>query len=83
MLRSGIVSALKSRNVKVGDHRTSVRLEPELWAALEEIAESEGRTIHDICTALRNESAAMVGGLTSALRVYIVRGLRARINQRA
>lgn len=71
------MSALKSRNVRVGQRRTSVRLEPELWAALDRIAIAQGRTIHHICTELAADPMAMHGGLTSALRVFIVNQLEA------
>ena len=80
MLGWGVcVSALKSRNVRVGARRTSVRLEPELWAALEWIASRDGRTINAICTDLAAAGPAMKGGLTSALRVYIVTQLQSYI----
>lgn len=72
------MSALKSRNVRVGNRRTSVRLEPVLWAALEDIAAAKGQSIHDICSELAQDTGLMVGGLTSALRVYIVTNLMAR-----
>ncbi|MEN8721887.1 MAG: ribbon-helix-helix domain-containing protein [Alphaproteobacteria bacterium] len=71
------MSALKSRNVRVGARRTSVRLEPELWAALELIASREGSSVHQICTNLAADKASIRGGLTSALRVYIVQQLQA------
>jgi predicted DNA-binding ribbon-helix-helix protein len=37
-----------SRNVWIGSHRTSVRLEPAMWAALNDIALDTGKTVHDV-----------------------------------
>ena len=41
-------SRLVNRNVVAGTGRTSMRLEPELWDALAEICEREGRGIHEL-----------------------------------
>lgn len=41
-------SSLISRNITVRGHRTSIRLEPEMWDALKDIAHREGTTIHNI-----------------------------------
>ncbi len=63
-------SSLINRNVIVDGRRTSVRLEPEMWDALGEIAEREKRTVHQICSDVdrtRTEST-----LTGALRVFIL-----------
>lgn len=46
----GARSTLVSRNVTVLGRRTSVRLEPEMWAALRDIAAREKCRIHDICS---------------------------------
>lgn len=68
-------SSLINRNVIVHGRRTSVRLEPQMWDALAEIARREGRTIHQICS----EAAARRGQSTFAagLRVYILDYFRA------
>lgn len=64
-------SSLVTRNVRIGDRRTSVRLEPELWHALEDIASQEACDINAICTRVAAQRRP-VGGFTSALRVFIV-----------
>ncbi len=61
---------LLKRNVKIDQHRTSIRLEPALWHALETIAVLERCTVNDICTEIG--SYARGNGFTSAIRVYIV-----------
>ena len=68
-------STLVSRNVSVNARRTSLRLEPPMWDALEEIARRENMTIHQLCTqvdARRHESS-----LTAAIRVFTLSYFRA------
>ncbi len=63
-------STLQSRNIVVSGHRTSMRLEPDMWRALTDIAEREGRSLHELCTLvhrLRRRTS-----LTSAVRVFIL-----------
>ncbi len=57
-------------NVVVAGHRTTIRLEPAMWDALQDIARRRRRTVHDLVTTIdryRDESS-----LTAAIRVYIV-----------
>jgi len=64
-------SALVSRNVTIGTHRTSVRLEPDMWNALRDICHRENVTVHDIATivAVRKSQNS---SLTAALRVFVM-----------
>ena len=58
------------RNIVVGGHRTSVRLEPLMWDALLEIARQRETNVNQLVTEIdrqRNSSS-----LTAAIRVYIV-----------
>lgn len=62
---------LHSHNVRIHKRRTSVRLENEMWRALNDIAASEKCSVHDLCGAvhdLKEEGASF----TAALRVFIV-----------
>lgn len=70
----GVVSPLVTRNVNVGGRRTSVRLEPDLWEALREIARRECCTLHEICTDIDRRRGTV--RLTSAMRIYIVNYFR-------
>jgi predicted DNA-binding ribbon-helix-helix protein len=63
-------SSLVIRNVVVGGHRTSVRLEPVMWEALRDISMRRKATIHDLVTEIDRERTAST--LTAAIRVYIV-----------
>src|SRR5713226_1999824 len=63
-------SSLVIHNVVVGRRRTSVRLEPVMWDALQDIARRLRVTIHDLVTDIDRERTA--SSLTAAIRVYIV-----------
>ena len=65
-------SSLVTRNVRIHERRTSVRLEPQLWRALEVIAQRERVDTNTICTRVAEQPRGG-GGFTSALRVYIIR----------
>jgi predicted DNA-binding ribbon-helix-helix protein len=66
---------LVNRNVVTAGGRTSMRLEPELWDALAEICQREGRDLHDLIRSV--DSLRNAGGRTSAVRVFIVQYFRA------
>ena len=63
------------RNVTISGHRTSIRLEPEMWDAFGEICRREGRTIDELCSMVdrRRQGAS----LTAALRLLIMLYFRA------
>ncbi|MDE2581334.1 MAG: ribbon-helix-helix domain-containing protein [Rhodospirillales bacterium] len=58
-----------------GNGRTSMRLEPELWAALLEVCQREGHDLHTLIRAL--DAARRNGGRTSAVRVFLLEYFRA------
>lgn len=47
-----------------------MRLEPELWDALLEVCQREGRDVHALIQAV--DAARHAGGRTSAVRVYLL-----------
>lgn len=63
-------SRLINRNVTSSSGRTSMRLEPELWAALEEICHRESMTLADLVKMI--ERRKHPGGRTSAVRVFVL-----------
>lgn len=73
-------SSLITRNVVVDGRRTSVRLEPELWQALDRISRSRGVSVNDICSHV-SQTRGAAGGFTSALRVYIIDELQRLIRE--
>jgi predicted DNA-binding ribbon-helix-helix protein len=65
------VGNLQSKNVRVDGTRTSMRLEPLLWDALQDIARWEKTSIEDqVCRAV--SAATLNQSRTSAVRAYIV-----------
>ncbi len=64
-------SGLVSRNVTIGTHRTSVRLEPEMWTGLREICRREHVSIHDVATVVAVRKASD-SSLTAAIRVFVM-----------
>ena len=69
-------STLVSRNVTVDGHRTSVRLEPEMWNGLREICRREHATMHKICSGIACRKPANTS-LTAAIRVFTMAYFRA------
>lgn len=72
----GPKTTLVSHNVTVMRRRTSVRLEPEMWAALRDIAKREQCSIHDICTLIGVRKNPRTS-LTGAIRVFLMLYFRA------
>ena len=73
--RIDLMSTLVSRNVNLQDRRTSVRLEPAMWEALDEICRRESTGINDLVSLIdrqRRESK-----LTAAIRVFVMAYYRA------
>ena len=68
------MSTLVNKNVMVDGHRTSMRLEPEMWDALAEICARERCNIHQLCSQL--ELNRQSSTLTAAMRVYIMNYFR-------
>ena len=63
-------ACLVMRNVVVAGKRTSVRLEPVMWRALQEIAKYQNKAVHELVTEI--DHLQLASSLTSAIRVYIV-----------
>lgn len=62
--------ALRKRTLRLAQHNTSVALEPEFWAALEQLAAARGQTLAQFVMAV---DAERQGGLASALRVAVLK----------
>jgi predicted DNA-binding ribbon-helix-helix protein len=68
--RASAPSSLVIRNIVVGGHRTSVRLEPTMWEALREIARQRDTNLNELVTEIDRRRDA--SSLTAAIRVFIV-----------
>ena len=71
-------STLINRNIMVAQRRTSVRLEPEMWAALLDIARRENETIHTIATMVADNKKPETS-LTAAIRVFCLAYYRSAV----
>jgi predicted DNA-binding ribbon-helix-helix protein len=63
-------STLVNRNVTISGRRTSLRLEPAMWDALEEICRREEMSPHELCALI--DERRRTSSLTAAIRVFIV-----------
>ena len=72
-------STLVLGNVVVAGHRTSVRLEPAIWDALQDILQREAKTLNQLVTEI--DRARIASSLAAAIRVFVVRDYRDAIRE--
>lgn len=70
-------SSLMMYNVYVDGHRTTVRLEPVIWDAMQSIARQERIGLHDLVSTINRNRIA--SSLTSAIRAYVVTHLMVHV----
>jgi predicted DNA-binding ribbon-helix-helix protein len=70
---------LVPRQVWIGEHRTSVKLEQEIWDALRRIADYQGVSVHELTSDINHNRG--ISSLTSAVRAYVVRYLTNALDQ--
>lgn len=63
---------VRKYSVMIAGHRTSVSLEPEFWEELKKLAAKQGLTPAELVTQV---DADRTGGLSSELRLYVLRKL--------
>jgi predicted DNA-binding ribbon-helix-helix protein len=77
---------LVSRNIIVSGRRTSMRLEPAMWDAFDDVVRRENTSVNAVCTHIERCLQGGIGGddsgrscpsLTSAVRVYVTSYFRA------
>ena len=66
---------LKKRSLQLAGHRTSIALEPEFWAVLEEMAEARGASLAALVLAIDADRGERP--LASACRVAALAHARA------
>lgn len=59
----------KKRSVKIGDHRTSVSLEPIFWGQLRKAAFQQQMSVNELITLIGHQRD---GSLSSAIRVFVL-----------
>ncbi len=72
---------MKKRSVTISGHRTSLSLEEEFWTALKAEAKAQNRTLAALISEIDDARVAhkMPHNLSSALRLYILETLQARL----
>ena len=61
-------------SLTIAGHRTSISLEAPFWDALNEIAAARGQSLSALVAEI--DSARTSGGLSSAVRVYVLEHFR-------
>ena len=69
-------SSLISHNITVLGKRTSIRLEPEMWRELKNIARREECKVNDLCSLISLRKGPKTS-LTAAIRVFVMLYFRA------
>ena len=64
-------NSISCRNIRIHGRRTSIRLDEQMWQALNEIAEIENCNIHDLCSTVY-DSKDRDTGFTAALRSFLM-----------
>ena len=68
--RVELASQLSMRSVTINGRRTTMRLEPSMWNALQRIASDNGATVNQICSQIDSSRGDL--SMTAAVRSYIV-----------
>lgn len=69
--KQSAASTLISHNVMINGHRTSVRLEKEMWIGIKDIARLERCSVHTLCSEIAQRKRPGTS-LTAAIRVFIM-----------
>ena len=69
-------STVKKRSVRIAGHETSITLEQEFWNILCSIADERGTSLNKLITEI---DAQRTSNLSSALRVFILQHLQAKL----
>ena len=64
---------MQKRSLTIHGHRTSISLEEPFWMALKEISRAREQSVASLVKMIDQER---VGGLSSAIRVFILAELR-------
>ena len=64
---------MQKRSLTIHGHRTSISLEEPFWIALKEISRTREQSVASLVKMIDQER---VGGLSSAIRVFILAELR-------
>lgn len=74
-----MTTARNKRSLTIAGHRTSVSLEEPFWAALADIAKTEGRSIAALVSEIdkaRADAGEDAASLSAAIRLYVLEKMR-------
>lgn len=74
------LNELKKRNIQIGEKRTSVTLEPQVWAIMHDIADEVECSVHDLCKFIE-ERKNPTSSLASAIRVFLISYLHIKMKR--
>ena len=77
--RLAVHKGLVRPSVYIRRSKVTISLEPSIWEAFQEIAAEQGKTVTELAAEIER---TRTGGLSAAIRVYIVNYYRAVINGR-
>jgi predicted DNA-binding ribbon-helix-helix protein len=66
---------LRHRYMKAGERRFNLRLDEEIWSALQEITEREGVTVGEVCARVA-KTKPWGASISTSVRAYVVRYFR-------
>ena len=65
--------SLLKKSFTIGNHRTSISLEPEFWDALEIIAKEQNVSLSKLVLKIDNEKPKDYNNLASYIRIWVLR----------
>ena len=77
--RLAVHKGLVRPSVYIRRSKVTISLEPSIWEAFQEIAAEQGKTVTELAGEIEQNRT---GGLSAAIRVYIVEYYRAVISRR-
>ncbi|MFL2771382.1 MAG: ribbon-helix-helix domain-containing protein [Rhodospirillaceae bacterium] len=72
------MGSIVKRSVSINGHLTSVSMEQEFWDALKGLARHKGLSLQALIAEIDQSRS---GGLSSALRVYVLQSIEARLKR--
>ena len=65
--------SLLKKSFTIGNHRTSISLEPEFWDALEKIAKEQNVSLSKLVLKIDNEKPKDYINLASYIRIWVLK----------
>ena len=65
--------SLLKKSFTIGNHRTSISLEPEFWDALKMIAKEQNVSLSKLVLKIDNEKPKDYNNLASYIRVWVLK----------